>query len=433
MTEQQGYAGSRYIRIGWLCVALSLGVFLVWASLAPLDKGVVIDGSIMVSGHKKTVQPIEGGLIRAIYVSDGQWVEQGQTLLALDTSVAETELASATNLYYMTLAANDRLKAESHTDAALNFSSELFEQAQSQTTAARAIEMQTRLFEQRQSALAAEVQVLQDSLLTTEAKIRGLKKVVASHTQRLEVYAGWLKDVDKLVKRGFQSQEKRYELESIAAEVTADKSSAEADLLTQTARLAEIRSQIHQTRQTYRREVEQQRVENQSRLKNYYQQMVAARFVVENSHIKAPVAGQVVGLKVFTLGGVVNKADTLMEIVPGHKDLYVDARVPVNLIDSVQVGQEVELLFSAFNTNSTPKVKGEVLRLASDRLQDERTGEPYYQVGIRVEPEKLNRLQGLILQPGMPVQAFVKNGERSMLSYLLRPLFDRIPQAMSEN
>ncbi|KZN63237.1 hypothetical protein N473_17570 [Pseudoalteromonas luteoviolacea CPMOR-1] len=426
MSTKQHIAGSKHIRLGWTVIALSLGIFLVWGAFAPLDKGVVVDGQVAVSGHKKQIQAPQHGVISALLVQDGQWVDQGEPLLVLDSKVAKSQLAAATTQYYMALAEKERLDAELQDANALVYSDALTTVHLPQATQAMALNQQ--LFEQRRAALQTQLQLMQDSKHTTQSRIEGLEHVVASHKQRADVYDNWVNDTQALVKKGFQSQEQLYQLKAQAAEIRADLANAHSELLSQQARLLELDTQHQQTLKGYRQEVSQQRAKNQSSISDFKQRMTAAQFSLDNSEIRAPVAGQVIGLDAF--GDVVSQSQLLMEIVPKGQRLIVNARIPSNLIDSVTLGQDVDLLFSAFNTSTTPKVKGQVERLAQDTINDERTGQPYYQVAIRVNQDALT--EKLVLQPGMPVQAFIKNGERSMLSYLLKPLTDRIPNAMAD-
>ncbi|AOT10043.1 HlyD family type I secretion periplasmic adaptor subunit [Pseudoalteromonas luteoviolacea] len=426
MSTKQNIAGSKHIRLGWTVIALSLGIFLVWGAFAPLDKGVVVDGQVAVSGHKKQIQAPQHGVISALLVQNGQWVDQDEPLLVLDSKVAKSQLAAATTQYYMALAEKERLDAELQDAKQLLYSDVLTNVHLPQAKQAMALNQQ--LFEQRRAALHTQLQLMQDTKHTTQSRIEGLEHVVASHKQRADVYENWVNDTQALVKKGFQSQEQLYQLKAQAAEIRADLANAHSELLSQQARLLELDTQHQQTLKGYRQEVSQQRAKNQSSISDFKQRMTAAQFSLDNSEIRAPVAGQVIGLDAF--GDVVSQSQLLMEIVPKGQRLIVNARIPSNLIDSVALGQDVDLLFSAFNTSTTPKVKGQVERLAQDTINDERTGQPYYQVAIRVNQDALT--EKLVLQPGMPVQAFVKNGERPMLSYLLKPLTDRIPNAMAD-
>ncbi len=168
----------------------------------------------------------------------------------------------------------------------------------------------------------------------------------------------------------------------------------------------------------------------QVRAEELRNRLASARFDLANSEVRAPVAGLVVGQEVFTEGGVIAPGQQLMEILPERQPLLVDARLPVEMVDKVRVGLPVELMFSAFNQSTTPRVEGEVTLVSADRLLDERSEAPYYRVRIRVGEEGVRRLAGLEIRPGMPVEAFVRSGERSLLNYLFKPLADRTHLAL---
>jgi protease secretion system membrane fusion protein len=427
MNAQHGIAGRKYILWGWIMTALSLGVFLLWGAFAPLDKGAVIEGQVIVSGRKKQIQAPQSGVLAQLLVQNGQWVEKNQPLVTLDNRVAKSQLEAATTQYYMALAEKERLYAEFTQTPKLHYSSALTEIALPQ--AEEAMRLHQQLFVQRKATQDAKLLLLENNKHTTQSRILGLQNVVASQQQQLSVYKNWLRDTQALVDKGYQSQEKLYQLQAQAAEISADSANSQAELKAQQARLLEQDTQLQQTIKAYKQDLSQQMATNQASISHFKQQIITAQFSLDNSEVRAPAAGQVVGLNAF--GDVVSQSQLLMEIMPKGQTLIVDAKVPVHLIDSILLGQEVDLLFNAFNTSTTPKVKGNIDSLTQDIVNDQRTGQPYYQVTIRVNEQAL--LKDLVLQPGMPVQAFVKNGERSMLSYLFKPLIDRIPHAMADN
>ena len=155
-------------------------------------------------------------------------------------------------------------------------------------------------------------------------------------------------------------------------------------------------------------------------------------FDLANVMIKAPVDGTVVAMNVFTRGGVISPGFRLMDIVPSDDPLIVEGQVPVNLIDKVHKDLKVELIFSAFNQNQTPHIPGVVTQVSADRLQDPKNGMPYYELRAKVAPEGMKMVSKLQIRPGMPVEVFIKTGERSMMSYLLKPVFDRAKTSLTE-
>ena len=196
--------------------------------------------------------------------------------------------------------------------------------------------------------------------------------------------------------------------------------------------ILELRLRMAQRREKFQEEVRASLADAQVRAEELRNRLASARFDLANSEVRAPVAGLVVGQEVFTEGGVIAPGQQLMEILPERQPLLVDARLPVEMVDKVRVGLPVELMFSAFNQSTTPRVEGQVTLVSADRLLDERSEAPYYRVRIRVGEEGVRRLAGLEIRPGMPVEAFVRSGERSLLNYLFKPLADRTHLALGE-
>lgn len=197
--------------------------------------------------------------------------------------------------------------------------------------------------------------------------------------------------------------------------------------------ITELHLRSRQRQDEYDKEVNTQLAEGQVRVASLSSQLAKAEADLRDTQIRAPVSGTVVGMVVFTEGGVVQAGQRLMEIVPEGPALEVEARVPVSLIDKIYVGLPVELLFSAFDQSTTPRVAGEVILVGADRLTDENTGQPYYPLRVTVTPEGMDKLTGLVIRPGMPVEGFIRTGERTLLNYLFKPLTDRLHLALTEH
>jgi protease secretion system membrane fusion protein len=198
--------------------------------------------------------------------------------------------------------------------------------------------------------------------------------------------------------------------------------------------IAEVTLKRAQRMQDYQREVGTQLSDVQKEALALESRMKAEVYAVNNVEVRAPVDGVVIGMAVFTKGGVVPPGFRMMDIVPVDEALVVEGRLAVNLIDKVHAGMPTELIFSAFNTNTTPHIPGVLTKISPDRLLDEHNGQPYYMVQVKVTPEGLKKIQHLKLEvrPGMPAELFVKTGERTMMSYLLKPVFDRAKTSMTE-
>ncbi len=419
----------RFSRLGWGLVLLGFVGFLLWAGLAPLDKGVGVSGTVMVAGSRKAVQHPTGGLVRHIRVHEGERVEAGQVLLEMDATQARAQADGLFAQYLAALASLARLSAERDEKARIEFPAELL--ALDDPRLPTLLEQQRQLHDSRRRALRLELDGLAETVAGSQAQLDGLQAALRSKEQQRAALEEQLRGLRQLASEGYVPRNRLLDSERLLAQVNGE---IAGDLGTRQYPPADPRTAPAHgpaagevpgrgARQPGRRQVRAEELRNR---------LASARFDLANSEVRAPVAGQVVGQEVFTEGGVIAPGQQLMEILPERQPLLVDARLPVEMVDKVRVGLPVELMFSAFNQSTTPRVEGEVTLVSADRLLDERSEAPYYRVRIRVGEEGVRRLAGLEIRPGMPVEAFVRSGERSLLNYLFKPLADRTHLALGE-
>ena len=241
-----------------------------------------------------------------------------------------------------------------------------------------------------------------------------------------------LQGLRELAREGYIPRNRLLDTERVYAQILGSISEDHGRIGQLQRQVLEMRLKIRQLAEEYQKEVRTQLADTRIRTQDLRNRLASAEFELANSQLRAPVAGIVVGLDVFTEGGVIKPGQPLMEIVPQGEPLLVEARVPVELADKVHAGLPVELMFSAFSQSTTPRVAGEVMLVSADRQVDERTDEPYYTMRAQVSEQGMAQLAGLQIRPGMPVEAFVRTGERSMLNYLFKPLLDRTHMALVE-
>ena len=225
-----------------------------------------------------------------------------------------------------------------------------------------------------------------------------------------------MRGLRQLASEGYVPRNRLLDSERLLAQVNGEIAGDLGSLGSTRRQILELRLRMAQRREKFQEEVRASLADAQVRAEELRNRLASARFDLANSEVRAPVAGLVLGQEVFTEGGVIAPGQQLMEILPERQPLLVDARLPVGMVDKVRVGLPVELMFSAFNQSTTPR--GQVTLVSADRLLDERGEAPYYRVRIRVGEEGVRRLAGLEIRPGMPVEAFVRSGERSLLNYL---------------
>jgi protease secretion system membrane fusion protein len=239
----------------------------------------------------------------------------------------------------------------------------------------------------------------------------------------------------ELAKEGYVARNRMLELERTYAQLQGAVSENIGNIGRARSQVIELTLRKAQRREDYQKEVRTQLADSQKEADALGARLEAQKYDLANVEVKAPVDGTVVNLAVFTEGGVVNPGFKMMDIVPADDPLIVEGNLPTNLVDKVHAGLKVELIFAAFNTNRTPHIEGEVETVSADRSVDERSGMPYYKVRVKVTPagQKMIAAHKLHIIPGMPVELFVKTGERTMMNYLLKPVFDRAKSSMSED
>lgn len=415
----------KYSRLGWLLVLAGFAGFLGWAALAPLDKGVAVSGKVMVSGHRKTVQHPAGGIVERIDVRDGDVVSAGQVLLRLKETPLRGQMQSLRSQYLASLASEARLSAESEGLSAISFGPELLNDPE----AAGTLSLQQQLFTSRAQALATAQQGLRETIAGAEAQLRGTRDSQASKVQQRAALNEQLRE---LARDGYIPRNRLLDTEGLYAQIDGAIAEDYGRIGQLQRQVMELRLRIRQVGEDFQKDLRGQLAETRTRSDDLRNRLASAEFELANSLVRAPASGVVVGLDVYTEGGVIKPGQALMDIVPQGEPLLVEARMPVQMVDKVHPGLPVELLFSAFNQATTPRIAGVVTLVSADRQVDERTDEPYYILRAQVSAAGMQQLDGVQVRPGMPVETFVKTGERSMLNYLFKPLLDRTHMALVE-
>ncbi|MBD2798276.1 HlyD family type I secretion periplasmic adaptor subunit [Xenorhabdus sp. 18] len=422
---------NRYLQIGWLIIGIGILGFFIWAAFAPLEKGVASSGIVVVDGNRKTVQSPVNGIIRQIHVKEGEQVKAGQVLVQLSQIQVNAQIDSLKQQLYTTLATEARLLAEQQGKETIVFPTTL-QTTQSEPRIHDILTLQKQLFLSRREMLRSDLAGMQQAEEGINFQIKGLREALMSKQQQQTSLKEQVANLKPLTEEGYFPRNRYLEL-------LRNQSELNGSIAEMAGRMGQVEKQRQETQQRviqrqadYQREVRTQLADVQVLANELRNKLETAQFDLSHTSITAPVDGSVVGLAVFTQGGVVASGEKLMEILPAQSALEVEARLMVNLIDKIAVGQNVDLMFTAFNQSRTPKVTGNVTVVSADRLVDDITREPYYQMRVRVTPEGMEKLVGLNIKPGMPVEAFVKTGSRSLLSYLFKPLMDRASTSLTE-
>ncbi len=425
--EPKGQPG----RIGLWALALGLGGFLLWAGLAPLDEGVPGQGMVTIDTKSKAVQHLSGGIIKEVLVKEGEVVKEGQLLIKLDEATTRANFEAARQRYLGLRAMEARLLAEQQGLGKISWHPDLRE-ALTDPQIARMALTQEQLYGSRRSSLQADLQSIEESIQGQQALLQAYSAMLGNRRNQLALLSEEHKNTSEMVKEGYAPRNRQLELERMLSEIN----SSIAELLGNSTRaqraINEMRQRAIVRQQDYRKDVESQLAEVGREVQGDAQKYQAVKDDLGRVDIKSPAAGQVVGLTVQTVGGVIGSGQKLMDIVPTSQALMLEARISPHLIDRVHAELPVDVRFSSFANSPQLVVDGKVASVSGDLLIDNRNGAGYYLVRVAVTPEGLKKLGKRQMQPGMPVEVVFRTGERSMLTYLLHPLTRRMAASMKE-
>jgi len=418
-------------RWGWLLVVAGFGGFMAWAATTPLDAGVASPGTVVVAGNRKSVQPLVGGKIAELAVRDGDMVKAGQVLVRLDGTQARSQFDMARGQWFSASAVEARLVAERTGRTQLQFPEALIKE-KADPRAAKAMALQTELFATRRRSLESDLNVLRENIRGLEAQLQGIEESSRARREQARLLGEEIERQRDLVKDGFLARNRLSEQERALAAVTGAIAEDAGNLGRTRQQIAELRARMLSREQDFRKETESQLTDVQRDASSLASRLQALEFELVNTEIKSPADGFVVGLTVHTIGGVVPAGSPMMEIVPVDEPLKIDAQIAPHLIDKVKPGLEVDIQFPAFNQATTPHVPGRVVQVSADVLIEPKQGIPYFKATVEVTPEGMKQLRFHQIRAGMPAEVFVRTGERTMLNYLLKPLFDRLNRALTE-
>ena len=422
---------SRPARLGLWVLGIGFGGFLLWAGLAPLEEGVPTQGMVTIATKRKIIQHLTGGLVRKIYVKEGQFVKKGEPLIALDDSLVRANYEAVRQRYLTLRAMEGRLLAEQGGQSKITFHPDLL-QEQNDPQVKQILSNQEQLFQARRQALASDMQADHEAVQGLQASLQGLDGALSSRKSQLQYIQEELKGIRDLVKEGYAPRNKQLDLERMAAEATGAIAETESNILRTNRQIAETRARAAQRVQEYRKEVEGTLADVRREVQSDQQRTKAAKDELDRMVIRAPEDGQVVGLVEQTVGGVIGPGQKLMDIVPQDEPLILEARVPPQMIDRIHKGLIADVRFSAFANSPALVVQGKVTSISSDVITDPRTGIPFYLGQIAITPEGVKQLGNHEMQAGMPAQVVFRTGERTVLTYLLHPFLQRLAASMKE-
>lgn len=434
MNDNSRTDDSAYVRLGLLALGVTFVFLLAWASLAPLRSAVVANGRLVAASQNKTVEHLDGGLIEEILAHDGDRVGSGQVLLRLDPRPLQIQLDNVDSQLFEIQANLQRLRAEHADRVELTFEAALAQQARNDVER-EILATQQALFEARRQALAAERDMLTQRAKQATNQADGLGNVISHLRERVALLDQDLAGLRKLSTGKLVSDSKLREMQRRRGELTGEIAEREGDVAALRETVAENRQRIDLRYKEYRREV----ADNLRNLQAKLISLQAARRAIEEKlariEIRAPAAGTIKGFDIATTGTVIDAGQPIMEIVPVESRYRIQARISPMDVDALHPGMQAEVRLAAIDgARHFPVIYADLQSVSADAYSDERRDSDYYKAVLEMRSEALQVLaaEQARLIPGMPVDLYIKTGERTLLDYLTRPIQDLFARALNE-
>lgn len=425
----------RDLMIGGVIIALFFGLFLGWAAFAPLDAGAYASGQVAVSGNRQAVQHREGGIVARLHVAEGDRVRRDQVLIELSSGELTATERGLTGQVVALLAQRARMIAERDRLGAVPTPAEFASlRPQDRPLADEALRLQRLQFGARRSGRSTETGVLQQRIGQLDQQTEGYQRQIESNLEQRRLIEEELVGLRDLAAKGFAPQTRVRALERTAASLDGELGSLRAQVARSREAVGETRLEMLGVTTELNEDVADQLRQVEVQLNELQPRLNEVRAQVARTQIRSPATGQVVGLTVFTPGGVIQPGQTLMDVVPDNASQVIVASVSPEDIDNLRIGLQTEVKFPGLRERSVPILRGRVTRISADSFVDEATGKSHYRAEVVVPPDELARLGAKVQQirPGMPVQVVILLRKRTALDYLVEPLTSSLWRTGSE-
>jgi HlyD family type I secretion membrane fusion protein len=426
------------LRVGGFIAGLFFIGLLGWAAITPLDAGAMAEGTIAVSGNRQAVQHREGGILTKLNVVEGQTVKKDQPLLEISSSDVVAQERSLSGEVIALLALRSRLLAERDRRSNVAAPAEFVALAGDDAALANdALQGQRLLFEARRSSVSTQRSALGQKIGQHSQQINGLNHQITSNRKQQDLTRAELEGLSTLIDRGFVSINRVRAIERSAAQLDGDFGSYQSDIARTSQAIGETRMQIQAIDRSMAEEVAAELRDTQIKLAELQPKLVAAKENLRRAVVRATANGRIVGLNVFTVGGVVAPGEKMMEIVPQDRALVIDGKVAPTDADDLNVGMETQVRFSALQQRNIPILKGKITKVSADGFEDDRSGMRYFKIEVIVPPSEIAKIVQVRgdtgLRAGLPAEIMIPLRKRSALSYLFEPLSQSLWRAGREN
>jgi HlyD family secretion protein len=421
-----------HLIIGLAVVLILAGGFGGWASTVQISGALIAPGAVVVESNVKKVQHPTGGVVGEVRARDGDVVKAGDVVVRLDDTVTKASLAIVVKTLNGLYARAARLEAEQRGEDKLSFPPQLTDRA-ADPDVQNVMTSESKLFEVRVTGRAGQKAQLRERIAQLNEEIAGLAAQERAKDKEIALIEKELVGVRSLYEQHLVQLSRLTTLERDAARLNGERAQYIASRAQAKGKITETELQIIQVDKDMVSEVSKDLRETNDKIGEFVERKVTAEDQLRRVDIRAPQDGMVLQSTVHTVGGVITAGDAIMMIVPQADDLQVEAKVEPKDIDKLQIGQKTLMRLTAFNQRTTPELNGVVTRVSPDVTTDQRTGQSYYTIRVSLPPAEVARLgDNNKLIPGMPVEAFVQTGDRTMLSYLIKPLNDQLMRSFRE-
>jgi HlyD family secretion protein len=421
----------RYVMFGLAVVFIGFGGFLLWGLLASLDRAAIADGTVVVDSNKKSVQHLEGGIVKELLVRDGDLVKAGDVLLRLDATQVQAQISQLHMEHYSRLARIARLTAEQEGARDITYPAELMA-ASAEPAVKVLMASQKALLDARMSAYEEGVGMRQKKIGETENEIAGLKSQIGATQEMLAINEKQLVSIRELYKKGLTEIPRLRGLESASAELGGRIGELKSNIARSAETIAGMRIEIENLRSTRATEVNAELQQVLMEGSDYEGRLAGLKDILSRLDLRAPQGGRIVNSQVFGPGAVIVPGKPVLDIVPQDDQLVVEAKVKTEDIDSVHAGLPAEVRLLAYKQRRVPAIDGEVITVSADRVVEERSGVAYYIARVKLDLSSLPPGMNVTPYPGMPAEVLIATGPRRAIDYFTSPLTDTWNRAFRE-
>jgi HlyD family secretion protein len=417
---------------GALAVGIGFGGFFGWACFADLDAAAIAPGTIVADSQRKTISHLEGGILRAMLVKESDVVRVGQPLMHLDDTQVRAQIAQIQTQHWAAQVRVARLRAEQANATVLEIPAEVTAAAAGNPAAADSIVSERGMFAARRERNDGLLAVQRKRIAQLHEQIAAIDAQSTATAERMALTEDELRMIKTLVDKGYERRPRLLEMQRVVSELKGRIGELNANRAQAEQGIAAAELEILDVANTRRSEIADDLQKTQAVLADLTERLRGGRDVQRRLTVTAPQDGRVVGVHFLTPGSAIPAGAPILDLVPEHDDLVVEASVSPSDIDSVRAGQPARVRLTAYKQRRVPPVEGVVMSVSPDQLKDQRTGAPYFSARVRLLPAALAKLDHVELYPGMPAEVMITSGARKAIDYFISPITDSMRRSLRE-